>query len=195
MHLTRATATLLATVLAATLVGCSSEETDATPGQGPISVSPGDGSSPTGDDPADDGADAPGAAILAGALAAIALAEKETGGTAFGIDEADGGWEVEVALDARKVEVTTDLDGTEVREVERDGRLEGEDRAGLRAATVTLAEGLEVAVAEVPGVLDAADLDDEGDGFAWEVTVGDGSSEREVYVDVDGGGMLRVDED
>lgn len=196
--LQRTTATLLTLGLAATaLVGCGSDDPADTASQAPISVAPGDEGSDGGDDAgtADPGGEDPGADILAGALAAIALAEEETGGTAFEIDDTDGGWEVEVALDARKIEVKTDLDGTEVREVEREGRLDDEDRAGLRAATITLTEAIEIAVAEAPGTFEDAELDDEGDGFAWEITLADDGIDREVYVDVDGGAVIRVEGD
>lgn len=194
--LPRTTASLIATALAAAaLVGCGSDEPDGTAGQGAISVSPGDEESPSGEgtDASGEDADA-GADVLAGALAAIALAEDETGGTAYEIDDSDGGWEVEVAVDGRQVDVRTDPDGTEVRSTGRDDEVDDEDRAALRAATTTLREAIETAVAEVPGAFEDAELDEEGDGFAWEVTVDDGGTDREVYVDVVGGAVIRVDE-
>lgn len=148
----------------------------------------------TGEDDTDQTSDAaPGADagdLTAIALSAIETAEAETGGTAYEIDDQDedGTWEVEVRVDDRSVEVTVSEDGTAVVSTEDDD-LDEDDRAALDAATITLADAIQMGVAEVGGVLDDAELEDEDDGLPhhWEVSVDteDGRS-VEVLVSIDG---------
>lgn len=129
----------------------------------------------------------------AGVLAAIELAETETGGTAFELDDAHGGnWKIEVALDGEELDVLVNSDGTEVLGVDPDGPLDHEDRAGLEAATITISEAIEIAAEHGTGMIDEVDLDDEGDIFVWEVEFTD---DTEVYINVDGGEVLRVETD
>lgn len=165
-----------------------------------------DSAGDTGDDNADDGANtgdddaddenedastgAPGDDLTAIALVAIETAEAEAGGTAYEIDDQDedGTWEVDVRVDDRSVEVTVSADGTEVTETEDDD-LDDDDRAALDAATITLREAIELAVAEAGGVLDDAELEGEDDGepHHWEVTVDtDDQDDIEVLISVTG---------
>ncbi|MGC0251654.1 PepSY domain-containing protein [Pseudactinotalea sp. Z1748] len=129
-----------------------------------------------------------------GVLAAIDLAESETGGTAFEVDDADGGnWEIYVASESDEIEVLVSPDGTEVLESEREGSLDDEDRAGLEAATITISEAIEIAAEHGTGSIDDVKLDDEDGGtFAWEVTFTD---DVEVYINVADGEILRVEDD
>lgn len=126
-------------------------------------------------------------------LAAIALAQDETGGTAFELDEGDGGvWEVTVAIDDRELEVWVGSDGTEVTSTHDEGSLESEDRDGLAAATITISDAIEIAAGEHSGQLDDVNLDSDGGTFAWEVAFMD---DTEVYIDVTNGDVLRVETD
>lgn len=127
----------------------------------------------------------PGDDLTAVALTAVATAEAETGGTAYEIDDQDddGTWEVDVRVDDRSVEVTVAADGTAVEGTEDDD-LDDDDRAALDAATITLAEAVELAVAEVGGVLDDAELEEEDGSFFWEVTLDGTGSGDDVEVEV-----------
>lgn len=130
----------------------------------------------------------------AGVYDAIALAEAETGGTAFEIDREDDddeGWEVSVAVGDEEVDVHINLAGTQVIEIDRDDDLDDDERAALEAATITLAEVIRTALAEVDGILDDVDLDDDEGTYAWEVNLDD---DIEVYVSVTGE-VLRIDRD
>ncbi len=137
--------------------------------------------------------------LTATALAAIATAEAEAGGTAYEIDDQDddGTWEVDVAVDDRSVEVTVSADGSTVAETEDDD-LDEDDRAALDAATITLVDAITTAVTEVDGVLDDAELEEEDGSFFWEVSVdrtsnGAGDDDVEVRVDVTTGDVVEVD--
>lgn len=128
-----------------------------------------------------------------GLFAAINLAESETGGTAFEVDDADGGnWEIHIADGDDELEVLVTADGTEVLDVDREGSLDSEDRDGLAAATLTISEAIEIAAEHGTGRIDDVDLDSEGGAFAWEVTFSD---DTEVYIDVATGEVLRVETD
>lgn len=148
---------------------------------------------PSGADDAGDttapGGDA-GSDLTAIALVAIDTAEAEAGGTAYEIDDQDddGTWEVDVRVGDRSVEVTVSADGTQVVGTEDDD-LDDDDRAALDASTITLAEAIELAVAEAGGVLDDAELEGEDDGrpHHWEVTVDtDRDDDVEVLISVTG---------
>ncbi|WP_256839662.1 PepSY domain-containing protein [Ornithinimicrobium faecis] len=194
--------TALALTLSLGLTACGDDEPDVeTPADEPAATAPAETGSDDADDTADDatatddaGASTPGddpaGDLTAIALVAIGTAEAEAGGTAYEIDDQDddGTWEVDVRVDDRSVEVTVSEDGTQVVETEDDD-LDDEDRAALDASTITLAEAIELAVAEVGGVLDDAELEGEDDGqpHHWEVSVDtDEQDDIEVLVGVDG---------
>lgn len=144
----------------------------------------------TQDESTDDGAED---GEHAGLLAAIDLAESETGGTAFEVDDARGGnWEIDIADGDEELEVLVTGDGTEVLDVDPDRSLDQEARDGLAAATVTISEAIEIAAEHGTGQIDDVDLESEGDSFAWEVSFTD---DTEVYIDVETGEVLRVDTD
>lgn len=149
----------------------------------------------TADDSGPAAVPAPADDLTAAALAAIATAQEETGGTAYEIDDEDedGTWKVDVRVGDRSVEVTVSADGASVVGTEEDD-LDSEDAAGLDAATITLTEAVETAVAEVGGVLDDAELDEEDGTHAWKITVdgADAGDDVEVLVSVTGE-VLRTD--
>jgi len=192
---------VVATVLAAVVVaGCGGAQPQESAQRPTISVPPTSGDVTTTTRPPTatvSGPETVGSADdpLVGALDAIATAEAATGGRAFEIDSTSGGWEVELDVDGAQVDVRTDRSGREVRAVEQEGRTDRDEVRALDRATLTLAEAIERAAAEVGGRLDDATLDDEGAGFAWEVTFVDGGLERDVIIDVATGEVLRVEVD
>lgn len=128
-------------------------------------------------------------------LAAIAGAEAETGGVAFGIDDQDddGTWEVDVRVGDQHVEVTMSADGQTVESTGEDD-LDDDYRAGLDQATITLAEAIERATAEVGGTLDDAELDEDDGRYAWDVTVdAPDRDDVDVKIDVATGEIIEVD--
>lgn len=202
----RTLTTALALTLALGLTACGSDDTPTTetPAEGVAVETP----TETGDDADADtttSADEPAATATAPsadpdadltdiALAAIRTAEAEAGGEAYEIDDTDddGTWEVDVRVGDRSVEVTVDPEGTTVLETEDDD-LDGEDRAALDAATVTLTEAIEIAIDEAGGVLDDAELETDDGRQAWEVTVDtEEHDDLEVLVSVTGD-VIKVD--
>lgn len=207
MKTTKTTALTAAFALALTLgLGACSDDDADTPTQPAVQETTDDQA--TDEQTTDDGVDATGddagatatdeagagtgsgdtADITAQALDAIAAAEEASGGVAYEIDdqEDDGSWEVDVAVDDRSVEVTVDANGTVVRTDDDD--LDDDDRAGLAAATITLTEAIELAVAEVGGHLDDAELEEDDGQHYWEVSVDgtDQGDDIEVKVSVTG---------
>ncbi|WP_306232151.1 PepSY domain-containing protein [Agrococcus beijingensis] len=182
---------LLLTLAAAgtiVLASCSSTSPSAPGGTAPSGPAASTSASPeatAGGSASDDGVE--------GALAAIALAESETGAVAYELDDQDddASWEVELADGTTQVTVHVSGDGAAVLETERDDEVDGDDRAALDAAGISLADAIEAAVAAAAGApLAAATLEDDADGQAWEVKFDD---ELEVYVSVADGSILRVD--
>lgn len=149
------------------------------------------GAAPTDDDttsPADGDVDG----VTAAALAAIDLAEQETGGVAYELDDEDGGtWDIDIAVGDQDIEVLVSADGTEVLRTRDDGRVSANDLARLEVATVTIQEAIRIAVAEVSRPVEAVDLETENGVVVWEVDLeGD---DVEVYVDVTTGAVVRVE--
>jgi|GEM_PF-5585591 len=103
-------------------------------------------------------------------LSAIALAEAETGGAAYALDDEDGGWQVDVADGDRSVEVTTNGAGTEVTGTES-GDLDGEDRDALDATQVSMSEAVQRVVGQSGGALQDAELDVDDGAAHWSVGV------------------------
>ena len=159
----------------------SAATTDA-PATGDASTAPSDAASPT---ETANGGGSTVADVTAAGLAAIVSAEAEASGVAFGIDDADDDqtWEVDVRTDAGVTEVRVSADGSEVLGTELDD-LDADDAAALDAATITLAEAIEAAVAETGGMLDDAELSDDGGVVHFEETV-DTDERRDVDVDID----------
>ncbi|GMA33010.1 PepSY domain-containing protein [Litorihabitans aurantiacus] len=173
----------------------SSTATD--PSTSPSTSTPSDASPSPSDASPTTGAStpAPGAGDrTASGLAAIAVAESETGGVAFAIDDSDddGGWEVTVRTGDTAVEVRVGSDGTVVRTEPDD--LDDDDRTAIDAVGITLAQAIETAVAETGGVLDDADLSDDDDQRHVEVTVDTADrTDVEVHLDPASGEVLRVE--
>lgn len=135
--------------------------------------------------------------INAVALAAIATAQAETGGVAYEIDDEDDNreWEVEVRVGDRSVEVNVSFDGGTVLSTDDDDDLDSDDRAALDAATITLEQAIETALAEVNGTLDDVELDSDDGRHYWEVTIDDSDrgDDVEVKVDVTTGEIIEID--
>lgn len=124
-------------------------------------------------------------------LAAVALAEAEAGGTAFELDDADGGtWEVHVAAGGDELEVHVSSDGMSVLSVERDSRLDSDEADALARAQVSLSAAIEIAVTEYGGSapVEQVDLSDErSDNPIWDVEFDD---DFEVHVSIVDGAIL-----
>lgn len=190
-----ATGSLLAVLVLSGCTGGDDSETDPQATSSPTADAGGSGDSPS---PAESESPAPddaGDELYAAALAAIDLAEQETGGIAFEIDDEDddGSWEVHVAVGDDEIEVTVDAEATEVVSSEREDDLDDDDRRGLDQAGIGLAEAIRLAIQEYGG---DAPLDDAGissdDGQAeWEVAFDD---DVEVYLDIADGSVLRVED-
>lgn len=140
------------------------------------------------------GADAAG--LTAAGLVAITAAEEETGGTAYEIDDQDddGSWEVQVRIGDAAQEVQVGADGEFLGTEDDD--LDADDRDALDAATLTLAEAIETAVAEVGGQLDDAELEEEDGTYVWKVSLDgtdDGEDDVDVHVDTVSGEVVKVD--
>lgn len=189
-----------ALALALGLGACSTDDDSQTPDQTAGQEVSDDGADAGADSGADSGATeedtdagsgddaATQGDLTAQALQAIEAAEEEAGGTAYEIDDQDGDrtWEVDVAVGDRSVEVTLDADGTVIKTEDDD--LDGDDRAGLDAATITLSDAIKLAIGEVGGVLDDAELDEDDGTYYWEVSVDgtDQGDDVEVKVSVTG---------
>ena len=108
------------------------------------------------------------------------------GGEGADEEDEDGSWEVDVAVDDRSVEVVVDASGVVVRTDNDD--LDEDDRAGLEAATISLSEAIELAIAEVGGYLDDVGLEEEDGEHYWEVALDgtDQGDDVEVKVSVTG---------
>ncbi|WP_298891125.1 PepSY domain-containing protein [uncultured Serinicoccus sp.] len=208
MRISRAprTTTALALALALTLSACGGTG-GATDGIEATAAPTDDSSGTGGDDNAAGGTDTgdtdgqgtqgadAGDDVTAASLAAIEVAQRETGGTAYEIDgDDDGTWEVDLRVDERSVTVEVDADGAVTRVEEDD--LDAEDRAAVDAAQVSLEEAITTAVDEVGGTLDDATLEEEGDP-SWEVSVDLGSGpgdDVDVRVDAVTGEVLSTDD-
>ena len=96
-------------------------------------------------------------------------------------------------VDDRSVEVTVSADGTTVVSTEEDD-LDSDDRDALDAASITLVEAIKIAVQEVGGVLDDAELEEEDGTYGWEISLDgtDSGDDIEVLVSIDGQ-VLRTD--
>lgn len=198
-------ATVALAVLGLTSCGDDSDTTsdDRQSSQTPGSQTPGSQtptSSPTESDGGGDGAETPDTPAQSGAgadaesvargLAAVVAAEEHLTGTAYELSVDDGRWEVDVAVGDRSHEVRVTQDGS-VAGADEDS-LDGDDRAALEAAEVTLTDAIETAAGAAPGGrLDDVSLDDDGRGYTWEVSFEDGGVDHEIHVDVVSGEIVR----
>ena len=128
---------------------------------------------------------------------AIDLAEAEAGGVAVEVEyehrpDSDGVWEIEVAVAGEEMELLVGFDGTEVLDAKSDGTLDSEESDGLAVAEVGVADAIRIALDEIDGTFDEAELEREGDGFVWEVEIKQGRYTTEVHIDVVSGDVVRV---
>lgn len=123
---------------------------------------------------------------------AIALAESETGGTAYEIDDEDNdtAWEIDVLLpDGTAKEVKVNREGTEVLKVE------DESTEHTQLPSTTLMDAIRAALDHTPGVLDDAELDDEDGQIVWKVEVDktDSGDDVDLYLDVETLEVIKTD--
>lgn len=169
--------TALAVTLALTACGADDPADRAgAPAASDAATAPEDG------EPEGDAAGANGVVTVPG-LHAVETALEEVDGVAFAISRSDdySTWNVDVATSDGVVEVRLDATGSTVRGTDTEDDLAPEHREAVEDAPVSLAEAIDVAIAEVPGDLDEAELDDETTGYLWTVAIDDGDG----VVDVD----------
>lgn len=134
---------------------------------------------------------------LKAVLDAIEVAEKETDGTAYEVDDQDddGTWEIDIAKGDRSIEVEVGDDGS--ASTDDDDDLDDDDRAGIKAAKITVGDAIEAALEEVDGTFDDAELEEENGTHFWEVTIDAADDDDvEVHVDViDGTATVEKDDD
>lgn len=109
------------------------------------------------------------------ALAAIASAEKATGGIAISIDDKDNdtNWEVDVVSQDQRWELTISADGTTVtkKEPEDDDQNEAEKWSSVSGAKIKIADAIKAALANTPGRFDDAEFHDHDGSWHWEVSI------------------------
>ena len=101
-------------------------------------------------------------------------------------------WEVDVISGDTEHEVRVSPDGTEVIEQRESGTAESEDVTDLGAASVLMSDAIGTALAEVPGQIEEASLDDEEDMPVWEIEVeAEDGSITELLIDAVSGERIR----
>lgn len=131
------------------------------------------------------------------ALAALDMAEAETGGIAYELsDENDNTvWEIDIDVNGDDVKVRVNWAGTEIMSSEPDGSIDVDTREKLESISVTIQDAIVVAAEHADGRVSEADLDREDGVMRWEVTFENDSNDTEVYIDATSGEVLRVDND
>ncbi|WP_166850539.1 PepSY domain-containing protein [Isoptericola sp. BMS4] len=157
------------------------------------------GTAPEDGEPDGDGQDdATGAngVVTVPGLHAVETALEEVDGVAFAISRSGdySTWDVDVATGDGAVEVSLDATGSTVRGTDTEEDLAPELRKAVEDAPVSLAEAIDVAIAEVPGDLDEAELDDETTGYLWTVAIDDGSGVVDVDVARTSGAVVGITE-
>lgn len=184
----RAALPALALALGLVVTGCSDDEPVSTPSAPAQASETDDGATTSASEPASESATpaAPDDENEAG-LRAIATAEAEAGGIAYGVDRSRLGtsWEVDVAVGDASVEIELDATGTAVVRTQDDD-LDRDEREALDGAQVTLAQAVEAVVDEAGGVIDDAGLEDDG-GFHWSVSVDVDGRDADYAVDLASG--------
>lgn len=107
-------------------------------------------------------------------LAAIETALADfPGGVAMSIDRDDDDqyFDLDVAHDGYIHEVRVSIDGSTVLSSSQDDALDSEDRAELEAADLPLADAIEIAIAEAPGLVDDAELDSTANATVWSIEI------------------------
>ena len=141
---------------------------------------------------------ASGAVADPDAQAAVdAVLAQHAGGTVTALDrddDEDERWEVDVVVDDQVKELTVAADGT-VTESETDDA-DDEDVAQAKDATVDVTAAIEAALEGRDGqVVDEAELDEDGDRLAWDISLdkADRQDADEVLVDAKTGEVVSTD--
>jgi len=131
------------------------------------------------------------------AIAAIDLAESETGGVAYQLsdDDDESHWEVDLNVDGTEVEVRINWAGTEIINRENDDAVDADKLQKLDAATLTIQDAIKAASPHAGGYVDDAELDEENGVVTWEIQFEDGPNEWEVYVNAQTGEIIKVEND
>lgn len=112
--------------------------------------------------------------------------EKEDDGNAYEIDVTDGTTVTEVRISA---------DGTSVQRTSTSD-LDDDDRRELQAATIEMAEAIDIALGRQGGVITDVELDTEDGVVVWEVQVrASDDAEHDFDIDAATGEVLKVDVD
>lgn len=143
----------------------------------------------------DESSAASGAVADPDAQAAVdAVLAQHAGGTVTALDrddDEDERWEVDVVVDDQVKELTVAADGT-VTESETDDA-DDEDVAQAKDATVDVTAAIEAALEGRDGqVVDEAELDEDGDRLAWDISLdkADRQDADEVLVDAKTGEVV-----
>lgn len=146
----------------------------------------------------DESSAASGAVADPDAQAAVdAVLAQHAGGTVTALDrddDEDERWEVDVVVDDQVKELTVAADGT-VTESETDDA-DDEDVAQAKDATVDVTAAIEAALEGRDGqVVDEAELDEDGDRLAWDISLdkADRQDADEVLVDAKTGEVVSTD--
>ncbi|OKL53411.1 hypothetical protein BSZ39_09680 [Bowdeniella nasicola] len=202
----RVTTVAAAALLAGSLAACSemtagTETTspapaETTPAQDTESTT---GAAPDDDDAADDGATGDGTGTNdalasgdrlppAGATAMFTVLTEHPGDLIeLDWDTERERWEVVVLSGDKKLEVYTSPAGTEITEVDDSEPAEQKDRDRAAAVQVSVNDAIDKVMAEYPGVLDEAKLDENNGRLAWQIEIDNvkGSTDSvKAYVDV-----------
>ena len=194
------TAALAALALAVGAVaGCSSD--DGTPTSDATATAATDASATPSDDATDDGGftagpGGPSEDTTVHTAIETAIAQMD-GSRAFDLEHEDDGnaYEIDVTDGTTVTEVRISSDGTSVQRTETDD-LDGDDQRELEAATVEMAEAVDIALGEQGGLVTDVELDTENDVVIWEVQVrASDDVEHDVDIDAASGDVLKVDTD
>lgn len=132
--------------------------------------------------------DCDGSAAVETAIAAVA------GSAAIELDYSDRrqAREVDVISGDIEHEVRVSPDGNEVIEQRESGPAESEDVTDLGTASVLMSDAIGTALAEVPGHVEEASLDDEEDMPVWEIEVeAEDGSTTDLLIDAVSGKRIR----
>lgn len=190
------TTSLAVTAAALLLVGCAAGD----PTVDPVTAGNGTGATtepaPGGTTGTGDGAPGEVDGITAAALAAIDLAEADSGGVAFELDdEDDSSWKIDLAVGGTEVEAVVNWAGTELLSSRDEGSVDGDDRRKLDAATVTIQEAITIAAERAGGHVTDVELSTENGVIVWDVEFDDGPDDWEIHVDVRTGEVVKAERD
>ncbi len=124
------------------------------------------------------------------AAAAVQLAESSVSGSnAVELDWDDDKWKVTVIAGNQETEFEISADGKTVTDREDD---DSDDAEYVKQVKVSIIDASEIALAEVPGEFDKAELDEEDGKVVWKIEIDD-PNDVEVYVSVDDGKIVKID--